>query len=50
VEVHRGRERGVLRQIEAPNRRHTGSIPRFGNEELAEKTRSRRGLTFTTGC
>ena len=39
----------VLSLFEAPNRRNTGSIPRFGNEELAEKIRPRRGLTFTTG-
>ncbi len=62
VEVlrERGREisrqkpgEGVLSVFEAPNRRNTGSIPRFGNEELAEKIRPRRGLTFTTrllGC
>jgi hypothetical protein len=58
VEVlrERGREifrqklgEGVLSVFEAPNRRNTGSIPRFGNEELAEKIRPRRGLTFTTG-
>ncbi len=36
VEVLRERGREVFRQIKAPNRRHTGSIPRFGNAELAE--------------
>jgi uncharacterized damage-inducible protein DinB len=35
--------------FEATNRRNTGSIPRFGNEDLAEKIRQGRGLTFTTG-
>jgi len=57
VEVLRERGREILRQehgedvlslFEAPNRRNTGSIPRFGNEDLAEKIRRRRGLTFTT--
>ena len=36
------------------SRRQTGGIAAlfrgFGNEELAEKNRSRRGMTFTTGC
>jgi len=50
VEVHRERKREIFRQIKAPNRRNTGSISRFGNAELAEKIRFRRGLTFTTGC
>jgi hypothetical protein len=50
VEVHRAPERGIFRQIKAQNRRNTGSISRFCNAELAEKTRSGRGLTFTTGC
>ena len=50
VKVLRERGREVFRQIKAPNRRHTGSIPRFGNAELAEKIRPRRGLTFATGC
>jgi len=34
------RGRGILRQIEAPNRRQTRwSCRGFGNEELAQKTR-----------
>ena len=49
MEVLREREREILRQIKAPNRRNTGSISRFGNAELAEKIRPRRGLTFATG-
>ncbi len=49
MEVLRERGREIFRQIEAPNRRNTGSIPRFGNEELAEKIRTRRGLTFAMG-
>ena len=49
MEVLRERDREIFRQVEAPDRRQTGSMPRFGNEELAEKIRSRRGLTFTTG-
>ena len=40
----------IFRQIKAPNRRHAGSILRFGNAELAEKVRPRRGLPFATGC
>ena len=49
MEVHREREREIFRQIEAPGRRNTLRISRFGNEELAEEIRSRRGLTFATG-
>ena len=51
VEVLRERRGEIFRQIfiKAPSRRNTGSIPRFGNKELAEKIRPRRGLTFTTG-
>ncbi len=48
MEVLRERGREIFRQVEATNRRNTGSIPRFGNEDLAEKIRRRRGLTFTT--
>jgi len=40
----------AIRQIKAPNRRNTASMPRFGNAEMAEKIRPRRGLTFSTGC
>ncbi len=50
VGVLRERGREVFRQIKAPNRRNTGSIPRLGNAELAEKIRPRRGLTSATGC
>jgi hypothetical protein len=50
VEVLRERERGILRQIEAEDPTNTGTIGEADDEELAEKTRSRRGLTFTTGC
>ena len=49
VEVLRERGREIFRQVEATNRRNTGSIPRFVNEDLAEKIRRRRGLTFATG-
>ena len=51
VEVLRERGGQIFRHIfiKAPNRRNTGSIPRFGNAELAEKIRPRRGLTFATG-
>jgi hypothetical protein len=51
VEVLRERGSEIFRQIfiKATNRRNTGSIPRFGNEDLAEKIRRRRGLIFTTG-
>jgi hydroxyacylglutathione hydrolase len=50
AEVHRDREREILRQIEAEDPTNTGSIRGSDNEELAEKIRSRRGLTFATGC
>jgi len=40
----------MFRQIKAPNRSNTVCLPRFGNAELAEKIRPRRGLTFATGC
>jgi len=50
VKVHRERKRGIFRQIKAQNRRNIGNISRFCNAELAEKTRFRRGLTFTAGC
>jgi hypothetical protein len=57
VEVLRERGREIFRQelgedvlslFEAMNRRNTGSIPRFGNEDLAEKIRQVGGLTLTT--
>ena len=50
AEVLRDRGREILRQIKAPKRRNAGSIPSFGNAELAEKIRPRRGLTFATDC
>jgi len=49
VEVHRERKRGIFRQIKAQDRRNIGNISRFCNAEVAEKTRFRRGLTFTAG-
>jgi hypothetical protein len=50
MEVHRDPGRGILRQIEAEDPTHTGSRRGSDDEELAEKTRPRRGLTFTTDC
>ncbi len=44
------REREIVRQIKAPNHRHTGVLRGFGNDELTEKIRSRRGLSFATSC
>jgi len=34
-EVLRERGREIFRQIKAPNRRNTASMPRFGNAEMA---------------
>jgi hypothetical protein len=50
VKVRSRWEREIFRQIEALDRSNIGNIARFGNEELAEKIRFRRGPTFTTGC
>ena len=44
------RERGIFRQIKAPGPGIPGVFWGFGNAELAEKIRSRRGMTFATGC
>ena len=58
MKVSRRRDREIFRQTalalrpsgaKAPNHRHTGVFRGFGNEELAEKIRSRRGLSFTPG-
>ena len=50
VKVDHERERAIFRQIKAQNRRNIGDLSRFCNAELAEKGRSQRGSSFTTGC
>ncbi len=49
MKLSRRRERELFRQIKAWNHRHTGVFRGFRNAELAEKIRSRRGLSFTPG-
>ena len=50
MKVNRRRGREIFRQIKAQNHSHTVVFRGFCNAELAEKIRSRRGLTFATGC
>ncbi len=50
MKVLREREREVFRQIKTLNRMDMGDLQRFWNEELAEKSRSRRDLTRATAC